>query len=131
MAKGQSTTGGFKKVSRELNLWKPTKKGESITLLVTAVGEHKFQPDKPAVLQVKGMEPDGSIITLPGHAVLCGMLADVPGGCVPYKTVLRVTYQGTEKGKQPQPMQVYDLEYRDRTSDDLWSVPMPAATPAS
>ena len=120
----QTTAGGFRKVPNELNIWKPERKGESVTVLVTNV-----QQEAKFGYQVKGMTADGIIFTLPSQKVLQSMLQDVPGGAVPLKTVLRVTYLGEKKGdKWPTPMKLYDVEYRDREADDLWTLPQAAAS---
>lgn len=111
--------GSWKTVPSDLNLWEPQRKGEQLIGLVTQVTPHgKFG------LQVKVMEIDGTIKTLPSHKVLQGRLESVPGGLKPMRTALRITYEGQGKSANyATPMELYTVDYRDREATDLWDVP--------
>lgn len=113
----------WKTVPSDLNLWEPKTKGQELVGLVTQVN-----PAGKFGLQVKIMEPDGTIYTLPSHKVLQGRLESVPGGLRPLKTCLRVVYDGREKSANYQtPMEMYTVQYRERGADDLWDVPAEVA----
>jgi len=118
--KGQETSGGFRKVATELNLWPEDtsnpREGDTLTGLVLSK-----KLDGQFGLQVKVLEPDGTIRTLAAHKVLSSMLENVPGGLVPGVTVLRVTVGGRKMSKKyKKEMTMYELEYRARTSEDVF-----------
>ena len=112
----------FRPVPSDLNLWPPGEeeppKGTTLVGLVshvTLAGQYG--------LQVKVVDPGGVIWTLASHKVLQGRLESVPGGLRPLKTVVKITFVGTEKSKKwPTPMRMYDVEYADRIpgESDLW-----------
>ena len=106
----QPSDDGWTKVPDELNIWQPKKVGEKKQGVVTAVThEGKYG------LQVKIMEPDGSIIMLPSHKYLQSRLEGVRGGLHPHKTSLRVTFMGTESSEDGRnPSQLYEVEYRQQ-----------------
>lgn len=109
-------TEGFQKVPNTLNLWKPKKKNDALVGLVNYVN-----PNGKFGLTVKVMEPDGAILTLPSHKVLQDRLANVPGGLKSGVTILRITYTGDQKGANwPTPMEMYEVEYRDKTENDIF-----------
>ena len=126
--KGAPAERGFKKVPGDLNLWPADDnppKGAQITGLVTSK-----KLDGPYGLQVKIVDPEGTLFTLASHKVLQGRLESVPGGLRPMQTVLRITFTGKERGKKwPTPMLMYDVEYADRVADgmiDLFAAVVPA-----
>ena len=121
MAKAKSN---WNRVPSSLNIWKPKKANETLTILVTDVGTHKFAPEKEPMLQVSGIEPDGTQWTLPGHAVLESRLRWImrQNKLTPGKTVLRVEYIGKEKGKQAQPMEVYEVDFRPLEAEDVFNL---------
>ena len=108
---GKSTTTEkkkWKRVPSDLNLWQPKAKNDSIEGLVTQV-----LPEGKFGLQVKIVDGNGEIFTLPAHKVLQGRLGSVPG-LRANALILKVTYTGTEKSKNwPTPMEMYDVDYRD------------------
>lgn len=127
---------GFQVVSSDLNIWNrewdKAKPGKLVVGLVIGVDPNAtIGEDRKQTLRVEIETPDGEQFTLPAHAVLVGRLKrlySMPGGLVPYTTVLRVKYEGTEKSRFKTPMQMYELAYRQRTADDIgWDhYPLPA-----
>lgn len=126
--KGKTTgSDGFQVVSGEMNIWnrdwEKSKPGKLLVGLVLAVDpKATIGEDRKETLRVEVEAPDGEQWTLPAHAVLVGRLRRLyamPGGLVPYQTVLRVKYEGVEKSRFKTPMQMYELAFRARTAEDI------------
>ena len=127
-------TKGWKPVPSDLNLWPPTKdprKGLELVCLVKSVELGvKIGKGGGTSTRIKVLEPDGTLWTLKAHKVLIGRVENTPIGLKPFITALRITYDGREKGDQPQPMEMYSVEYDSRTENpdlmELFSGVVPA-----
>lgn len=125
---------GWKPVPSDLNLWPPTKdprKGLELVCLVKSVELGvKIGKGGQTSTRIKVLEPDGTLWTLKAHKVLIGRVENTPIGLKPFLTALRITYDGREKGDQPQPMEMYSVEYDSRVENpalmELFSAVVPA-----